>query len=109
MGVLDIYVAHPPIVAVKPNIHLIGLPTDQNSSLERGPAVSLAANCKALWSGCANLAVQSCLEIGTAIALTYCGDLPLIQKTTRFLQERSRDHHCASFEQFPLAADIVAA
>ncbi len=62
---------------MKPHIHLIGLPTDQNSSFERGPAGAPAAIREALWSARGNLATQSCLEIGTDIALIDCGDLPL--------------------------------
>jgi arginase len=62
---------------VKPHIHLIGLPTDQNSSFQRGPAEAPAAIRDTLWSPRGNLATQSCLEIGTDIALTDCGDLPL--------------------------------
>jgi arginase len=58
-------------------IHLIGLPTDQNSSFERGAALGPAAVRAALWSDRGNLAAQSGLEIGTDIDLFDKGDLPL--------------------------------
>ena len=58
-------------------IHLIGLPTDQNSSFERGAALGPAAVREALWSHRGNLAAQSGQEIGTDINLADQGDLPL--------------------------------
>lgn len=81
-GGLDIYAARPPIADVKPLIHLIGLPTDQNSSFERGAAAAPAAIRDALWSARGNLAAQSGLEIGQDIALTDCGNLPLADMDT---------------------------
>jgi len=62
---------------MKPNIHLIGLPTDQNSSFERGAALAPPAICAALWSDRGNLSAQSGLEIGTDVNLKDLGDLPL--------------------------------
>lgn len=62
---------------MQPIIHLIGLPTDQNSSFERGAALGPAAIREALWSDRGNLAAQSGLEIGTDITLANKGDLPL--------------------------------
>jgi agmatinase len=62
---------------VRPAIHLIGLPTDQNSSFERGAALAPAAIRDALWSDRGNLATQSALEIGTDIDLVDKGDLIL--------------------------------
>lgn len=62
---------------MKPHIHLIGLPTDQNSSFERGAALAPAAIRAALWSDRGNLSAQSGLEIGTDVALNDLGDLPL--------------------------------
>ena len=62
---------------MKPNIHLIGLPTDQNSSFERGAASAPPAIRAALWSDRGNLSVQSGLEIGTDVNLKDLGDLPL--------------------------------
>lgn len=62
---------------MKPHIHLIGLPTDQNSSFERGAALAPPAIRAALWSDRGNLSAQSGHEIGTDIALKDLGDLPL--------------------------------
>ena len=58
-------------------IHLIGLPTDQNSSFERGAALAPSAIRAALWSDRGNLSAQSGEEIGTDIILKDIGDLPL--------------------------------
>ena len=60
-----------------PAIHLIGLPTDINSSFERGPAQAPAAIRAALWSERGNLSAECGLEIGTDINLIDKGDLPL--------------------------------
>jgi arginase len=60
-----------------PAIHLIGLPTDQNSSFERGAAAGPAAIRQALWSDRGNLATEAGLEIGADIDLTDKDDLPL--------------------------------
>jgi arginase len=60
-----------------PVIHLIGLPTDQNSSFERGAARGPVAIRKALWSDRGNLSTHSGLEIGQDITLVDKGDLPL--------------------------------
>ena len=60
-----------------PIVHLIGLPTDQNSSFERGAALAPAAIRAALWSDRGNLSAQSGLEIGTDVTLLDLGDLPL--------------------------------
>ena len=60
-----------------PTIHLIGLPTDHNSSFERGTALAPAAIREALWSDRGNMATESGLEIGPDIDLVDCGDLPL--------------------------------
>ncbi len=62
---------------MRPTIHLIGLPTDQNSSFERGAALAPAAIRAALWSDRGNLASQSGLEIGSDIDLVDKCDLPL--------------------------------
>jgi arginase len=62
---------------MRPAIHLIGLPTDQNSSFERGAALAPAAIREALWSDRGNLSTQSGLEIGVDINLVDKGDLPL--------------------------------
>jgi agmatinase len=60
-----------------PVIHLIGLPTDQNSSFARGAALAPPAIRAALWSDRGNLSAQSGLEIGTDVMLKDLGDLPL--------------------------------
>ena len=60
-----------------PLIHLIGLPTDQNSSFERGAALAPAAIRAALWSDRGNLSTRSGLEVGADIALKDIGDVPL--------------------------------
>lgn len=77
-GGLDIYDTRPPIADVKPSLHLIGLPTDQNSSFERGAAAAPGAIRKALFSDRGNLSTESGLEIGTDIILTDCGDVALL-------------------------------
>jgi agmatinase len=66
-----------PIGPVRPVIHLIGLPTDQNSSFERGAALAPSAIREALWSDRGNLSTQSGFEIGTDIDFVDRGDLPL--------------------------------
>jgi arginase len=60
-----------------PTVHLIGLPTDVNSSFERGAAKAPAAIREALWSDRSNLSTESGLEIGADIALEDRGDLAL--------------------------------
>lgn len=62
---------------MRPIIHLLGLPTDQNSSFERGAALAPSAIRAALWSDRGNLSAQSGKEIGTDIAFKDLGDLPL--------------------------------
>lgn len=64
-----------------PAIRLFGLPTDINSSFERGAAAGPAAIRTALWSDRGNLACEAGLEIGDDIALVDDGDLPLIEDT----------------------------
>ena len=63
-------------------IHLIGLPTDQNSSFERGAAAAPAAIRHALFSDRGNLSTECGLEIGTDIALVDRGDVPLLDVDT---------------------------
>lgn len=58
-------------------IRLIGLPTDQNSSFARGPALAPTAVRHAIWSERGNLACESGREIGLDIALVDHGDLSL--------------------------------
>lgn len=68
---------------MSPTIHLFGLPTDINSSFERGAAAGPAAVRAALWSERGNLSSESGMEIGSDIALIDDGDLPLIEDTLR--------------------------
>ncbi len=58
-------------------IQLIGLPTDINSSFERGPAQAPAAIRTELFSDRGNLATECGYEIGREIDLADAGDLPL--------------------------------
>ena len=60
-----------------PRIALIGLPSDCNSSFERGPAQAPAAIRQALWSDRGNLACEDGQEIGIDFELEDRGDLPL--------------------------------
>ncbi len=62
---------------MQPAIHLIGLPTDVNSSFERGSAKAPAAIRDALWSDRGNASTESGLELGINIDLTDMGDLML--------------------------------
>jgi arginase len=74
---LDMVVGKAPSGRMSAKIHLIGLPTDQNSSFERGAALAPMAIREALWSDRGNLSTESGLEIGTDIDLLDRGDLPL--------------------------------
>lgn len=62
-----------------PTFHLIGLPTDSNSSFARGPAAAPAAIRAALWSDRGNLAAEDGQEIGIDFLLEDRGDLPLAE------------------------------
>lgn len=63
----------------QPLFHLIGLPTDRNSSFERGPALAPPAIRAALWSDRGNLACEDGQEIGLDFLLEDRGDLPLVE------------------------------
>ena len=58
-------------------IHLIGLPTDHNSSFEAGAALAPAAIREALWSDRGNMAAECGLEVGVDIDLIDKGDISL--------------------------------
>jgi arginase len=58
-------------------IDLIGVPSDSNSSFERGPALAPAAIREALWSVRGNFACEDGREVGTDFALHDHGDLPV--------------------------------
>ena len=62
---------------MKPCIHLIGLPTDINSSFERGAAKAPALIREVLWSDRGNSSCECGLEIGVDFELIDKGDLPL--------------------------------
>ena len=62
---------------MRPSIHLIGLPTDHNSSFELGAAFAPAAIQEALWSDRGNLASECGLEIGVEIDLIDKSELEL--------------------------------
>lgn len=62
-------------------IRLFGLPTDINSSFERGAAGGPTAIRAALWSERGNLACEAGLEIGGDIALSDDGELSLTEDT----------------------------
>jgi arginase len=58
-------------------IDLIGIPSDSNSSFERGPALAPAAIRAALWSDRGNLACEDGREIGIDFDLNDRGDLAI--------------------------------
>jgi arginase len=62
---------------MRSKIKLLGLPTDVNSSFERGAAKAPAAIREALWSDRSNLSTECGLEIGSDIDLSDAGDLAL--------------------------------
>jgi arginase len=62
---------------MSPTIQLIGLPTDINSSFERGAARAPSAIREALWSDRGNMSTEAGLELGTDIKLEDAGDVPL--------------------------------
>ncbi len=64
-----------------PRFHLIGLPTDINSSFERGAASGPQAIRDALWSDRGNMGCENGMEIGIDFALEDLGDLALTEDT----------------------------
>lgn len=62
-----------------PTIRLIGLPTDCNSSFQRGPAKAPAPIREALLSDRGNAASEIGLDLGRDILLDDAGDLPLTE------------------------------
>lgn len=66
-----------------PAIRLFGLPTDINSSFERGAAAGPAAIRAMLWSDRGNMASELGPEIGADVVLTDDGDLPLTEDTAQ--------------------------
>ena len=64
-----------------PRFHLIGLPTDINSSFERGAASGPQAIREALWSDRGNMGCENGMEIGIDFTLEDLGDLTLTEDT----------------------------
>ena len=64
-----------------PRFHLIGLPTDINSSFERGAASGPQAIRDALWSDRGNMGCENGMEIGIDFALEDLSDLALTEDT----------------------------
>jgi arginase len=64
-----------------PLFHLIGLPTDINSSFERGAALGPQAIREALWSDRGNMGCENGMEMGADFTLEDLGDLALIEDT----------------------------
>ena len=64
-----------------PRFHLIGLPTDINSSFERGAASGPQAIRDALWSDRGNMGCENGMEIAIDFALEDLGDLALTEDT----------------------------
>ncbi|MBS0504592.1 MAG: agmatinase [Proteobacteria bacterium] len=62
-----------------PRFRLIGMPTDRNSSFERGAAAGPAAIREALWSERGNAAAECGLEMGSDFLIDDMGDLPLAE------------------------------
>ncbi len=60
-----------------PAIDLIGLPSDCNSSFERGPALAPDLIRRALWSDRGNLSCENGMEVGRDFTLADRGNLPL--------------------------------
>lgn len=66
---------------MRPVIELIGLPTDSNSSFERGPALAPPAIRAALWSDRGNLSCEQGMELGHDFELRDRGDLQLFEQS----------------------------
>ena len=66
---------------MKPLFDLIGLPTDCNSSFERGAALAPTAIRAALWSDRGNLACENGMEVGIDFRIDDKGDLPLAESS----------------------------
>lgn len=86
-----------------PRIELIGLPSDCNSSFERGPAAAPAAIRRALWSDRGNLACEDGQEIGIDFELTDRGDLPLSESANDDALIAAEVEACVRSGAVPLA------
>lgn len=90
---------------MKPTIDLIGLPTDVNSSFERGSAGAPAAIRSALFSDRGNASTESGLELGADINLIDRGDLPLTDLDVRDDDRRIAEAVAASTLPLLLGGD----
>ena len=91
-----------------PVIDLIGLPSDSNSSFERGPALAPAAIRAALWSDRGNLACENGMEIGQDFELADRGDLPLREAREVFEARGLIEPYVASMAATNATPDKVA-
>jgi arginase len=81
--------------------NLIGLPTDINSSFERGAARAPMVIREALWSDRGNLSCENGMEIGIDFALEDLGDIALTEDTP------SDDHLIADAVARSLSAGAI--
>lgn len=87
---------------MSPLFHLIGLPTDCNSSFERGPAQAPAEIRAALWSDRGNLACENGMEIGVDFGLEDKGDVALTEAPEDDALIRARVSSCLAEGAIPL-------
>ena len=87
---------------MKPVFHLIGLPTDSNSSFERGAALAPTAIRAALWSERGNLACENGMEIGIDFRIDDKGDLSLAETPEDDVLIRSEVRSCLTAGNSPL-------
>ena len=87
----------------QPKITLIGLPTDRNSSFERGPARAPDHIREALWSPRGNLACENGMEIGRDITITDIGNIPMTETTDDHDAIRKAIADCLDSGAIPLA------
>ncbi len=84
-------------------IALIGLPTDSNSSFERGPAQAADAIRQALWSERGNLACENGMEIGSDFIVDDLGNLALNETADDDVTITEAIAACAAGGRVPLA------
>lgn len=87
---------------MKPLFHLIGLPTDCNSSFERGAALAPTAIRAALWSDRGNLACENGMEVGTDFTIDDKGDLALVETSEDDARIRNQVMACLVTGATPL-------
>jgi arginase len=76
--------ANPAInTGMPPLFQLIGVPTDINSSFERGAAAGPAAIREALWGDRGNLSCENGMEVGVDFKIEDLSDLELSEDTSR--------------------------